>query len=54
VVVKVHKDLTELRGKSPKQIWLKELYVLEMELKQIRQMLEKEPEFARFLYTPQG
>jgi hypothetical protein len=27
--------------------------ILEMELKQIRQMLEKEPEFARFLYTPQ-
>jgi hypothetical protein len=26
--------------------------ILEMELKQIRKMLEKEREFARFLYTP--
>jgi hypothetical protein len=40
-------------GETPKQIWLEELDVLEMELKQIRQMLEKEPEFARFLYTTQ-
>jgi hypothetical protein len=28
--------------------------ILEMELKQIRKMLEKEREFARFFYTPQG
>jgi hypothetical protein len=29
---KVQKDLTELRGKSPKQIWLEELDVLEKRL----------------------